>query len=407
MSHAPALSASELGEYLVDIGGTLLSYGCPTHRLEEVIRLIAGLEGYTADAFAVPTGLWMSLQTPGETPVVRMVRVKDWEVDLARLCDVDRIFNDVLARKLTLAEARRRLDEIERKRDLYPPQLRWLASAMAAAAAAVFIRGGVREVLIAALGGALIGLMRTFLSPRARLLQDFVGGLIAGALAWFATTMALGVSREVVVLSVVILLVPGMALTVGLSELAYKNLVSGASRLMEAFMVFLSILVGIAGVLALEQMLGLTPANVPRSDGFPWIVQLATVFVGALGFCVIFKVPRRFLPFGIVSGAIAWVATDLGARHLPLALSAFLASLLVNLYANLAARVTERPSQTFLLPGLVLLVPGSFGFLSLEAMLRGEVLGGAAKAFEMFMIAGAIVIGILVATVVLPARKLL
>ena len=69
--------------------------------------------------------------------------------------------------------------------------------------------------------------------------------------------------------------------------------------------------------------------------------------------------------------------------------------------------MTQRPSQLFLLPGLVLLVPGSFGFLSLERFLRGDFVEGAAKGFEMFLIAGALVTGLLVANVVLPARKIL
>src|SRR5687768_3002491 len=95
------LSPTELVEYLVDIGSNLLSHGCPTHRLEELIRKIAENEGCQADAFAVPTGLWMSLRAPGHDPIVRMVRVSDWGVDLSRLVEVDRIFNDVLDRKLS------------------------------------------------------------------------------------------------------------------------------------------------------------------------------------------------------------------------------------------------------------------------------------------------------------------
>ncbi len=401
------MTSAELCEYLVDLGGTLLSYGCPTHRLEDVIRVIAHREGFQADAFAVPTGLWMSVQAPGEQAVVRMVRVADWAVDLARLAAVDRIITDVTQRKLGLAEARRELDLVESRRDVYPPLLRLVAASVAAGAAAIFLSGGIREVGFAMLGGALVGFMRIFLAQRVRLLQDFLGGIVAAGLAWAATSLASGISREVIVLSVAILLVPGMALTVGLSELAHKNLVSGASRLMEAFMVFLSILVGIAGVLALEQMVAVAPSLGVRPTGFPWPVLLGAAFLASLAFGLTFKVPRRFLLWAVFSGALAWLAIDFGSRRLPVTMSAFVASLVVNLYANVAARVTERPAQTFLLPGLMLLVPGSFGFVSLEAFLRGEVLGGAAKGFEMFMVGGAIVTGILCANVILPARKAL
>src|SRR5205809_1043088 len=80
---------------------TLSAYGNPTHRTEGVIRLIAELEGCSCEVFAVPTGLWLSVRGPGhEPPVVRMARVKEWTVNLDRLAAVDRIFNDVIERKL-------------------------------------------------------------------------------------------------------------------------------------------------------------------------------------------------------------------------------------------------------------------------------------------------------------------
>src|SRR5262245_1093768 len=91
------LSGTQLAEYLLDLGSTLLAYGCATHRLEAVIREVAKQEGYEADAFAVPTGLWMSLRGGRlPAPVVRMIRVKEWSVDLERLAAIDRVFNDVL-----------------------------------------------------------------------------------------------------------------------------------------------------------------------------------------------------------------------------------------------------------------------------------------------------------------------
>jgi uncharacterized membrane protein YjjP (DUF1212 family) len=406
-------SLAELADTLVDVGATLLAHGCPTHRLEGVIRLIAVEEASTCEVFAVPTGLWLSVRRadPADVnpPVVRMVRVKEWQVNLDRLAAVDRVFNDVLDHKLTLAQARAEIDRIEASP---PPYWRWLgriAPAIAAGASAVFFRGGWTEVGIATLGGVLLVLVGRLLRRRAgaELLADFLGGLIAAGLAWGATAVDPALSREVLVLSVVILLVPGMALTTGLAELVNKNLVSGAARLMEAMITFLSILFGIAVVIGLEQALDLpVRPPVPRHDP-PLLLEIGALVATAAAFVVLFSVPRRFAVWAMVSGAIGWVVTGQAARHLPPSLGAFLAAASVMLYANACARLSQRPAQVFLLPGLILLVPGSFGFLSLEAFLRGEFLGGAAKGFEMFLVAAAIVTGLLVANVILPAKKIL
>ena len=46
----------ELADYLLDIGATLASYGCPSYRLEDVIRAIAEAEGYRARYRAATSG---------------------------------------------------------------------------------------------------------------------------------------------------------------------------------------------------------------------------------------------------------------------------------------------------------------------------------------------------------------
>ncbi len=409
--HSPMpLPAAELIEYLVDLGGGLLSYGCPTHRLEALLGQIAALEGFRADAFAVPTGLFVTLYGPGlDQPLVRMARVAEWATDLERLALVDQIFNQVLAHKMTLAQGRRLLDVVEQKPPAWPPVVRTLSYAGASGASAIFFGGGQLEMVIAGFGGALLGILRAVLGswPRAALLTDFIGALFAAALAWGATSIYPDLSREVLVLSLVVQLVPGMALTNGLAELAHKNLVSGAAKLMEAMIVFLSIVLGIAMVVALEHMLELKATIVPPHGQAALIPSIIAMIVGVGGFAIILSVPRNLLAPAMLAGAVGWIVTTLGLRYLPGSLAAFGAAFSVALFANGLARFLQRPAQIFLLPGLILLDPGSFGFISLEAFLRGEFLDGAAKGFEMFLTAGAIVTGLLFANVILPARKIL
>lgn len=413
MSSAPVtdgkLSAGEFLEYLLELGGALLSYGCPTHRIEDMLRELSRIEGYDAHVFAVPTGLFVTLSVPNEPPIFRMIRVEEWGTDLSRLLQVDRILNEAASHKLPIQEARRQLHELEGSPRAYPAWLSWTAVAAAAGASAVFFRGGAFEAMAGTIGGLVIGLVGWQLSRSrsARYLSDFIGGAVAALVAGATTRHWPELSREVLVLSGVILLVPGMALTTGLSELARKNLVSGAARLMEALITFLSIVFGIALVVGVESMLGGTPSTPSPPAGLALPFQVLALIAASLAFGVLFRVPRRLLHTAVAGGAIAWIATQLGAAFLPGHIAAFAAALALCLYANGVARFTNRPAQVFLLPGMVLLVPGSFGFRSLEAILRGDLLGGAMKGFEMFLIAGALVTGLLVGNVVFPAKKIL
>jgi uncharacterized membrane protein YjjP (DUF1212 family) len=404
------MSPDELADYLLEIGGTLVSYGCPSYRLEEVIRVVAEVEGYSAQAFAIPTGLFLSLAAPGgSAPVVRMIRVKEWGTNLDRLVLVDQIFNDVAADRITIGEARRRLVDLDKRAAPYPRALQWVAAAALSAAAAVFFRGGPLEVVVAGMAGVLVALSASLAgrNPKWRFLLDFAGGLVAALLPWVFGRIWTDLSREVIVLSGVIALVPGMTLTTGLAELAQKNLVSGAARLMEAFVAFLSILFGIALAVGLEHLFGSEAGAPPSRQALTLPFQALALVAASLGVAVIFAVPRRYLGAALASGAIGYIATALGTRHLPGHVSAFAAALAVCLFANGLARATDRPAQLYQLPGMMLLVPGSFGFLSLEDFLRGDFLNGAAKGFSMLLITGALVTGILLANVLLPARKLL
>ncbi len=407
-------AADEFTDYLLEIGGTLVIYGCPAYRLEDVIRTVAATKGYEAQAFALPTGLFVSLAGPGlRRPVVRMARVKEWGVDLDRLTRVDTIFNDVLEDRCTILVARQRLREVQASAPRYPRALQWLATAIVSGAAAVFFRGGFAEIILASLAGATVGILGWALNrnPSGRFLVEFLGGLVSALLAWGFTRHDPSLSREVLVLSGVITLVPGMTLTTGLAELARKSLVAGAARLMEAFAALLLIIFGIALAIGAEQIVGaplVAPAVERAGLGLPF--QIAAVLAASLSFAVLFSVPRNFMWAAMVSAALGWATTGLGQRlpgHLPGYVVAFGAALAICLYSNLCARFTQRPAQLFQLPGMTLLVPGSFGYLSLESFLRGQTVDGVSKAFTMMLVAGALVTGVLLANVLFPAKKLL
>ena len=403
------LTPEELDDYLVEIGGLLVSYACPSYRVEDVIRRVGEIEGHPSQAFAIPTGLFVTVAATGREPIVRMTRVTDWGIDLDRLVLIDRVFNDVADDVLSIREARTQLAGIQKRPPLYSPIEAVVATAVLSGAAAVFFRGGWIEVGMGACLGGAVGLL-AWAAPRragARFLVEFLGALVAALLVWAFTTLRPDVSREVLIPSAVISLFPGMTLTTGLAELARKNLVSGAARLMEAFVAFLLILFGIAAAISAESFLTTKLGPAAARDPFGWPVQIGAMLAAAGAFAVLFVMPKRYAWAAIVSASIGWIATSLGTRHLPPHVAAFGAALAVCLFANGAARATQRPAQLFQLPGMMLLVPGSVGFLSLEDFLRGDFASGQAKGFTMLLIAGGIVTGVLLANVVLPAKKLL
>lgn len=403
------LSAQLMLDYLVDLGGALMAAGCPTYRVEDLLVLVARHEGHHADVFAVPTGLFVGVRTPeGQASPTTMVRVTEWTNDLERLAALDRVVNDVIDRSATIPEARARIRQVQAAPPPWSWRARLLASVAASAGAAVSFGGGLTEVVLAGLGGGLLRAVMFTLTqePGVRVLENFLGGLLAALVAWLSALLWPGHGRDVLVLSIIIPLLPGLTLTTGLSELTYRNLVAGTARLMHAGITLLSLVFGIAAVVALERAVGLPTAPAVAREALAWPAQGVAVVFAALGFGVLLGLPRQQLGVAVASGALVWLA-NLLARPLPAGHAAFLAAPVLGIGSSLYARRTQRPAQVFLMPGMLLLVPGALSFRSLDTLLTGEAVAGLEGLADVVLVAGALVMGLLVANVAVPSRKVL
>ncbi len=94
----------------------------------------------------------------------------------------------------------------------------------------------------------------------------------------------------------------------------------------------------------------------------------------------------------------------MGARSLGELAGPFLAALVLGIVAQLYARVSGQPAELFSVPGLALLVPGSFGVRSMAALLSEQTTVGVETAFHMILTAMALVTGLLVSSLFHPDR---
>lgn len=409
MASGEDLSPQLLLDYLVELGTALMSSGCPTHRLEDLLVTIARHEGHSADVFALPTGLFVSLRTPnGEPSRLAMVRVTEWANDLEKLTELDELLNEVVAGTLDIATARVRIAAVQRQPAVWSTPWKLLAAVTSSAGAAVVLGGDGFDAALAGAGALLLRVLMVLLvhSEQMRVLENFLGGVVAALAAGVASRLWPGHSREVLVLAIIIQLLPGLTLTIGLSELTYRNLVAGTARVMHAAVTLLSLVFGIAVVVSFEKSVAVAAPVATVRDAAPFSLQLLSLAGAAFGFGVMMGLPPRRLLISFASSALVFAVT-LITRPLPTAHAVFLSALVLGIGGNLFARVTARPAQLFHMPGMLLLVPGALSFRSLDSLLAGDAVLGLNGLADVGLVAVALVMGLLVANVAVPARKAL
>ncbi len=388
------------------LGRALHTSGYAADRLEEALARASDQLGIEAQFFSTPTSIMASFG-PQDDQRTFMIRVEPGESNLGKLAGVDEVTRDVLNRLITPAEGSARIEQIEAAPERYGPVLRTLAFGAVSGGAARFLGGGWHEVVASAGIGLAIGGLALIARPNSalnrvfELLAAFTASLLAAAIA----IAGFPISVFLVTLSGVIVLIPGLTLTTAMRELSSRHLASGTARLMGALVLLLGIAFGIAfgaksAALAMGAPLSSDVVPLPQ-----WTLLLV-LLISPLGFTILLKAEPRDIPWIIAAGLVAYGGAYAGSNALGPELGAFVGGLLTGIGSNWYARLTNRPSQITLVPGLLLLVPGSVGMRSLASLLDKNVLVGVESAFGMVLIAVSLVAGILIANVVSPRRQL-
>lgn len=393
--------------FVLRLGRSLHTSGYAAHRLEEALQLACDQLALEGQFFSTPTSIMASFG-PQDDQRTYMIRVDPGETDLGKLARVDEVTREVLNGQLTPLEGSRVLERIEEADPRYGPVLTTVAFGIISAAGARFLGGGWHEIVVAGVVGIVIGLLALVMHRDDSVSRIFepVAALTASMLVTILATQGVAVAVYLATLAGVIVLIPGFTLTTAMIELASRHLASGTSRFMGALVSLLGIAFGIAlGSKIIELGFGSPPVHEPIA--LPtWSLYLS-LLAAPLAFVVLLKAERRDALWIVLSGALAFGGAKIGGDIFGPELGAFLGAFVVGLASNTWARATNRPSQILIVPGLLLLVPGSIGARSVASLLDRNVEVGVEGAFRMVLIAVSLVSGILIANVVSPRRKLM
>ncbi len=361
-----------------------------------------GIEGRF---FSTPTSIFVSFGSEEESRTT-LLRVEPTGVGLERMVHVDEVIAEVQADRLTPAAAIAELDALAARPPRYGPVLTIAAYGLAAATVARFLGGGWNEVVVGALIGAQTGGFAWLASRHrdaARVFEWIASFAAAAAAVGWALVFAPLVPAMAAVAGLIVL-VPGLTLTVALTELATRHLVSGTARMAGAALTFLAIGFGLALGARLEPLVGAAAVAAPSAPLPAWTEGLALALT-PLALTVLFRARPRDVFVIAVAGAVAYgtqrVASQVAGPEIGILVAAFAVGLVGNLYA----RVRRRPAAVAIVPSLILLVPGSLGVRSVSALVAKDVVPGIEALFTLVVLAAALAAGILLANFAMPPRR--
>ncbi len=357
--------------------------------------------GLEAQFFSTPTSI-MAAFGPPDAQRTHLIRAEPGSTNLRHLSRLDRIARDVMYGTLGPVEGSLRIERLLSEPPRWGPKAVQLAFVLVSVAVASFLHIRLWDMVSAAAVGLICGQIVTR-SQRHSAWADITEPLSAFVVATVAQLLAAltdsGAGYAITVAGLVVLL-PGMMFTTGLIELSSRHLASGTARLSGALVTFLGLGFGVAlgaklgtavGDWLVAHQIVLHVANY----AVPWWVEGIGVILAPLCFTVLLQADEHDAPWIVLSAAVAYVTSRFAGRALGEELGAFLGALMVSAGSTFIARRRDTTPIVTIVPGLLILVPGSIGLRSVTSFSQQKVVTGVETAFKVALIGVSLAAGVL------------
>ncbi|WP_335738032.1 threonine/serine ThrE exporter family protein [Rheinheimera metallidurans] len=395
--------------FIVKLGKMLHKYGTPASRLEAHLNQLSRHLGLNASFIISPTAMTFVIWSEGhEQEYTHAARVDPGGMDLGALSRTDELADQVLQGQVSLNEADALLDAIDMRPSSYSKLACGVAMMLSGGAFAMLMATSWNDVLWSCLLSLLVYLFMLWAAHSARIaymLEPLVALVAAVAACAISRYIDPGINIRLAVLSAIIAFIPGLALTLGLAELAARHLVSGNARIMDAMMLLFKLYFGaFLGIAIGFRLFGtvdfIKPPPIPQS--FAWLA------VGILGvsLIILFNSRGKYTLWSLASGFIAYGVSIAGANLFDYTLGAFLGAFAVGIYSNLFTRLAKAPAVIVAMHGLIVLVPGSKTYIGLNSLISGqEFVVSTGIGQQTFLIFMSLIAGLIFANVALPPTK--
>ncbi len=396
----------EACRFMIKLGTAAHDYGGSTIRLESYLTRLSEAFGFPSQFMVSPRWIQFMFARSGELEQsTHFVRMSSPSFDMQKLAVLEEVVDAVEAGQLTLSEAAVRLDELHKAPSQNPSWIVGLGYAFSGAGFAVLLSASWMDVF---LSGALslVVFAMALLTGRSKWLArtlEMSSAAVVSALANGIAMLLPGSDPFVVTLCALIVLIPGLALTLGLGELTAGHVISGMTRLIDGILITLKLFLGAAiGTVAIKAV-AQVPA-VAEKVAIPafWVWVFVCLLV--IGLAFVFQVRPRDLFWAVLGGVLAYAGIVVGGQF-GFWQGSFIGALMLGVYATLFARFLNRPTSIVMLTAIMVLVPGASAYRGLEAIETSGLASGLDDEWQVLVNIGAIIAGIVVSFSIVPPKN--
>lgn len=343
-------------------GHIMLENGAEISRVEDAMERIARAYGIdSSNFFVLSNGIFTANQGYAN---VQYIPFHGSQLD--KVVAIDQLARDIETRNIGTEEAEKRLSSI-RNMPNHPAWEQIMASAFGSGAFCAIFGGSLTDCFISFLAGLLLWVFVLQVSSRylSKVTGNIAGGAFVTIFCIICHHLGFGTHLDNILIGAVIPLVPGVAFTNGIRDIAAEDYIAGCTRLADALMVFFCIALGVMITFIID---GHIEGNILQmgsmaNDAFTssWMIQIAVAFIGTMAFAVIFGVARRDYIASGTTGTLGWIAYLASVRLAGVgeAEASFFATIIVAVTAYLMALRRQCPVIVFLVCGIFPLVPGA------------------------------------------------
>ena len=225
-------------ELVMDAGQTLLENGGEVFRAQQTMEIMAASLGVRDfHVYVLTNGIFASAHLPGRDAV---------SVHLGRVEAVNELSRELAAGRLGVVEAEARLNTA-RTLPRSTPQLEILACIVGSAGFAYLFGGTLADMPVAAVAGLLEALVCQQFARHGinRIFTDIVAAFCGTIWAIAVQTVVPAVNANAAIIGALMVLTPGVALTMGVRDILNGDYLSGSIRLLDALLIAGSIAGGV------------------------------------------------------------------------------------------------------------------------------------------------------------------